>query len=92
VTSYQRGNRDGLLSFAEALDVMAATWQEEARSLDKKVKMMPVASEQHKMTVTNALFRASAYRDAAARARRAAESLPIDPETAMVDANREDAQ
>lgn len=92
MSPYQRGNRDGLLSFSVTLDELADMWQAEAKKLDASIKKMPASTEQHRMTVTNALFRAAAYREAASRARRAAEALPCDPEVSQPHQNREDAQ
>ena len=92
MTPYQRGNRDGLLSFAVTLDELAEMWQAEAKKLDMLLKKMTTPTEQHKMTVSNALFRAAAYREAASRARRAAEALPYDPDTVQSFQNRETEQ
>jgi hypothetical protein len=89
MNTYQRGNRDGLLSFAIWLEERADEWQKEAKRLDTLIKKAGSAIEQHKMTVTNALFRAAAYREAATGARRQAESLPHDPEEFQA-ANREE--
>ena len=92
MNAYQRGNRDGLLSFAVTLDELAAMWQEDAKKLDTNVKKLSAPTEIQKMTVSNALFRAAAYREAASRARRAAESLPYDPEIPLSLENREGNQ
>lgn len=92
MTPYQRGNRDGLLSFAVTLDEIAEMWQADAKRLDTNIKKMPAPTEMQKMTVSNALFRAAAYREAASRARRAAEALPYDPDAFQSFENREAEQ
>ena len=79
---YQRGNRDGLLSFAAWAREMAEVCRAEAdrrtelqmRSLDTRIV------EQAGRLVGTMLWQVDAYKRAAQEAERMAEALPLDPE------------
>lgn len=82
MTPYQRGNRDGLLSFAAWAREMAEVCRAEAdrrtelqmRSLDDRIV------EQAGRLVSTMLWQVDAYKRAAQEAERMAEALPLDPE------------
>ncbi len=79
--AYQRGNRDGLLSFANQLDQRAEVAQEEAERYEAQLNKGRFAtSPMHRGVVTRMHMTAHEIRTIAELARRAAEALPLDPE------------
>jgi len=80
-TSYQRGNRDGLLDFAARLDARAKTYEDEADEYEAQLNRGRYAkSEMHRGVATRMHLLAHEIRQVAEEARRASESLPEDPE------------
>ncbi len=70
--TYQRGNRDGLLSFAAECDARAESEKQQAEKLRRHRTL-------GERLATNRLYAAEAWHEAAALARRRAEALPEDP-------------
>ena len=89
MTPYQRGNRDGLISFADTLEEMAHEWDRDSKRLEEGINKMPKPSEMHRSVVASSKYRAHLLREMAQRAMRASESLPHDPEEGQTD-NREE--
>lgn len=78
MTPYQRGNRDGLLSFAKACDTEAQAERDEVARWERSRHAHSArASENH-------AFARQALMHAAALARRMAEALPVDPEPSVL--------
>jgi len=75
VTPYQRGNRDGLLSFADELDAMADDYRKRA---DKPAHPQANPYAVQRLRDTD-LWRMQVAKHAADRARRLSEALPEDP-------------
>ena len=73
MTPYQRGNRDGLLSFAATCEARANDENDQGDHLAKHRTMGERLS-------VNRYYAAAAWMDAARLARVAAEALPEDPE------------
>ena len=83
MTDYQRGNRDGLLSAAKAMDNRAATYQSSGDRLDRRAQAagLPMPAIQQANRLRDADWRvAAAYTEAARTLRVLAEALPVDPE------------
>lgn len=78
--SYQRGNRDGLISFADYLEDLAESYYTEAVRLDHLIRKMPSAGETHRTTLAVLQHKSATARELAQKARRMSESLPHDPE------------
>jgi hypothetical protein len=81
LNAYQRGNRDGLLSFANTLDAEAEVYASSAADYEAKLEAGPFAnSVQHRNVLVQDLRLVYKIREIAKMARRAAEALPLDPE------------
>ena len=74
--AYQRGNRDGLLSFANHLRDQAALYEAEC----SRVRAYRPGSYAHELVNRTRLVQITLLRDLETAARRAAEALPMDPE------------
>lgn len=81
LTAYQRGNRDGLLSFAKWADEKANVYSREYEQAMEHVGKNSLSGLRYEMTINQSLIRGEVYRSIAEQARRLAESLPLDPET-----------
>lgn len=80
LTSYQRGNRDGLISFAKWAQSMHKTYKEEAERLEfKACENRSLARDNVRMSITTMRWNAQCFKLAAEQAYRMSESLPIDP-------------
>ena len=81
LTEYQRGNRDGLISFARWAFDMYKTYRDDADKLEfKACENGALARDNVRMTITNRRYKAESFKEAAEHALRMSESLPIDPE------------
>lgn len=78
--AYQRGNRDGLLSFAAGLERLAETYMDEVIALEKRRPRTPSGVYGVEQATRHSRYMASSCREFAQRARVAAEALPLDPE------------
>ena len=79
--AYQRGNRDGLLSFANALDAQAEVYDTHADEYEVKLDAGPYAhSPMHRNVLIQDRLLAHKLREIADQARRASQALPLDPE------------
>ena len=75
-TTYQRGNRDGLLNAAAEMDAHVYAYEQRAEA----TRRSPVAHRaSSQILLAHDCRAASTYRDVAARLRRLAEALPEDP-------------
>lgn len=74
--AYQRGNRDGLISFANHLRDLAALYEAEC----SRVHAYRRGGYAHDLVNRTRLVQIALLRDQEAAARRAAEALPLDPE------------
>ncbi len=80
LTVYQRGNRDGLISFARWALNMYKTYREDADRLEfKACENRTLVRDNVRLSITNLRYRAESFKDAAEHALRMSESLPIDP-------------
>ena len=81
LNAYQRGNRDGLLAFADRLEANAKVYEETADKYEAKLNAGRFAnSPTHRNVVTLDRQRAQQLREIAADARRASDAIPLDPE------------
>lgn len=81
LNAYQRGNRDGLLAFADRLDAEAEVYDGDADRYEAKLEAGPLAnSPMHRNVVTRDRQLAHKIREIARMARVAAEAIPLDPE------------
>lgn len=74
MTAYQRGNRDGLLSFANRLGAMADQYAARLDAARASYRPPPTSF------VESTLVQVTLLRDLESAARRAAEALPLDPD------------
>lgn len=80
LTKYQRGNRDGLESFAKWAEQMANDLKEEANRLEfKACESGVLARDNVRISITSLRHKADAFRQTANKARQISQSLPIDP-------------
>ncbi len=85
LTTYQRGNRDGLISFVIWAEKMAFDLKEEASRMELKAcETGALARGNVRATITSARYKANVFQHAANKARQMSESLPIDPLTEEV--------
>lgn len=81
LTAYQRGNRDGLLSFAKWAEEKANACSREYELTMEHVGRNSLSGLRYEMTVNQSLIRGEVYRSIAEQAKRLSQSLPLDPET-----------
>jgi hypothetical protein len=80
LTQYQRGNRDGLESFAVWAEQMEKELKEEANRLELKACESGIlARDNVRTSITGLRYKANAFQHAANKARQMSQSLPIDP-------------
>ena len=81
LTEYQRGNRDGLISFAKWAYDMYKLYKEDANSVELKAcESRALARENVRRMIINKRQAAECFKKAAEHALRMSESLPHDPE------------
>jgi hypothetical protein len=86
LTEYQRGNRDGLVSFARWAFEMYKMQRGAAERLEfKACENRTLARDNVRTTITNLRYKAESFKQAAEHALRMSESLPIDPDISDVD-------
>ena len=86
LTAYQRGNRDGLISFAKWAMEMCVSYREDAEKLEfKACENGMLAKENVRLSVTTRRWMAESFKNAADHALRMSESLPIDPNVDVLD-------
>ena len=83
LTAYQRGNRDGLISFAKWAMEMYSSYIEDAERLELKAcENGMLAKENVRQLITTRRWMAESFKNAADHSLRMSQSLPIDPECA----------
>ena len=81
LTEYQRGNRDGLISFAKWAYDMYKLYKDDANDFELKAcESGALARENIRRMITNKRQSAERFKEAAEHALRMSESLPHDPE------------
>ena len=79
--SYQRGNRDGLESFARWAEKMENELKEEANRLELKACENGIlARDNVRISITSLRHKANAFQHAANKARSMSRALPLDPQ------------
>lgn len=86
LTAYQRGNRDGLISFARWAFDMHKLYRDDADKLEYKAcENGTLVRDNVRMTITNCRWQAQSFKEAAEHALKMSESLPIDPDINDID-------
>jgi hypothetical protein len=86
LTAYQRGNRDGLISFAKWAMEMYMSYRKDAEKLEfKACENGALARENVRKMITTRRWMAESFKNAAEHALRMSESLPIDPNVDILD-------
>ena len=81
LTAYQRGNRDGLMSFYAWALKMCEQTKEEAHKLELKAcENGALERAGVRQSIISLRYKAQAYHEAAEKALRMSKSLPIDPQ------------
>ena len=81
LTAYQRGNRDGLVSFASWAIEMYDLYRKEAESMEfKACENGSLVRENVRTSITSRRFSAECFKKASEQAIRMSESLPHDPQ------------
>ena len=81
LTPYQRGNRDGLISFSMWLEEQFELYSANAHDLELKACENGMLEKDHVRRLINARrYEAQILKNIARKAKQQSESLPIDPE------------
>jgi hypothetical protein len=81
LTPYQRGNRDGLISFSKWIEEQYELYAKDAHDLELKACENGMLSRADvRRLINNRRYQAQAFLDMSKKAKQMSESLPIDPQ------------